>query len=96
MGFLAALRISSGFKFLPPRAGRESASAHTIKEQSWLNKSQLTETLAKAENITLKKGEMVIKAVFENMANLVEKKRIEIRGFESFKVKFCNGYKRRQ
>ena len=58
-----------------------------------MNKSQLTEALAKAENITLKKAEMVVNAVFENMADaLVQKERIEIRGFGSFKVIFYKGY----
>jgi integration host factor subunit beta len=72
------------------------APEHTIKEKSGMNKSQLTEALAKAENITLKKAEMVVNAVFENMADaLVQKERIEIRGFGSFKVKFYNGYKGR-
>jgi hypothetical protein len=69
-------------------------SAHTTKENSGMNKSQLTEALAKAENITLKKAELVVNAIFENMANaLVQKERIEIRGFGSFKVKFYKGYK---
>jgi integration host factor subunit beta len=72
------------------------APAHTTKEKSGMNKSQLTEALAKAENITLKKAEMVVNAVFENMADaLMQKERIEIRGFGSFKVKFYNGYKGR-
>jgi integration host factor subunit beta len=70
--------------------------AHAIEESSRMNKSQLIEALAKAENITLKKAEMVVNAVFENMADaLVDKERIEIRGFGSFKVKFYNGYKGR-
>jgi integration host factor subunit beta len=39
---------------------------------------------------------MVVNAIFENMADaLVQKERIEIRGFGSFKVKFYNGYKAR-
>ena len=61
-----------------------------------MNKSQLTEALAKAENITLKKAEMVVNAVFENMADaLMQKERIEIRGFGSFKVISYKGYKGR-
>jgi integration host factor subunit beta len=61
-----------------------------------MNKSQLAEALAKAENITLKKAEKVINTIFENMADaLVQKERIEIRSFGSFKVKFHNGYKGR-
>jgi len=61
-----------------------------------MNKSQLIEALAKVENITLKKAEMVVNALFENMTEaLMQKERIEIRGFGSFKVKFYNGYKGR-
>jgi integration host factor subunit beta len=46
-----------------------------------MNKAQLIESLAKGENITLKKAEIVVNAVFENMADaLVQKERIEIRG----------------
>jgi len=61
-----------------------------------MNKSQLIEALAKDENLTLKKAEQVVNAIFENMAEaLVKKERIEIRGFGSFKVKFYNGYKGR-
>jgi integration host factor subunit beta len=70
--------------------------AHAPKEWCCMNKSQLIEALAKSENITLKKAEMVVNAVFENMAEaLVQNERIEIRGFGSFKVKFYNGYKGR-
>lgn len=61
-----------------------------------MNKSQLIEALAKAENLTLKKAELVVNAIFENMAEaLVRNERIEIRGFGSFKVKYYNGYKGR-
>ena len=61
-----------------------------------MNKSQLIEAMAKAENLTLKKAEMVVNALFENMAEaLVQSERIEIRGFGSFKVKFYEGYKGR-
>ena len=61
-----------------------------------MNKSQLIEALAKHENLTLKKAEMAVNAIFENIVEaLVENERIEIRGFGSFKVKFYNGYKGR-
>ena len=61
-----------------------------------MNKSQLIEALAKHENLTLKKAEMAVNAIFENMVEaLVGNERIEIRGFGSFKVKFYNGYKGR-
>jgi integration host factor subunit beta len=61
-----------------------------------MNKSQLTEALARAENLTLKKAEMVVNSLFENMADaLAHDERIEIRGFGSFKVRFYNGYEGR-
>ena len=61
-----------------------------------MNKSQLIEALAKHENLTLKKAEMVVNAIFENMAKaLAENERIEIRGFGSFKIKEYGGYKGR-
>ena len=61
-----------------------------------MNKSQLIEALAKHENLTLKKAEMVVNAIFENMAEtLAENDRIEIRGFGSFKIKEYGGYKGR-
>jgi integration host factor subunit beta len=66
------------------------------KEQGRMNKSQLIEALAKHENLTLKKAEMAVNAIFENIVEaLVGNERIEIRGFGSFKVKFYNGYKGR-
>jgi integration host factor subunit beta len=65
-------------------------------EQGSMNKSQLIEALAKHENLTLKKAEMAVNAIFENIVEaLVGNERIEIRGFGSFKVKFYNGYKGR-
>ena len=61
-----------------------------------MNKSQLIEALAKHENLTLKKAEMAVNAMFENIVEaLVGNERIEIRGFGSFKVKSYNGYKGR-
>ena len=61
-----------------------------------MNKSQLIESLAKHENLTQKKAEMAVNAIFENMAEaLLGDERIEIRGFGSFKVKSYDGYKGR-
>jgi len=61
-----------------------------------MNKSQLIEGLAKAEGLTLKKAEMVVNTLFENMTDaLVKNERIEIRGFGSFKVKSYDGYQGR-
>lgn len=61
-----------------------------------MNKSQLIEALAKYENLTLKKAEMAVNVIFDNiMEALVGNERVEIRGFGSFKVKFYDGYKGR-
>jgi integration host factor subunit beta len=61
-----------------------------------MNKSQLIEALAKHENLTLKKAEMAVTAIFENIVEaLAGNERVEIRGFGSFKVKFYDGYKGR-
>ena len=61
-----------------------------------MNKSQLIEALAKTENLTIKKAEMVVNTLFDNMTEaLVENERIEIRGFGSFKVKCYDGYQGR-
>ncbi len=61
-----------------------------------MNKSQLIEALAKAEELTIKKAELVVNTLFENMTDaLVNNERIEIRGFGSFKVKSYDGYQGR-
>ncbi len=66
------------------------------KEYVGMNKSQLIEALAKAENLTLKKAEMVVNALFENMAEaLVQNERIEIRGFGNFTVRTYQSYQGR-
>ncbi len=61
-----------------------------------MNKSQLIEALAKAENLTIKKAEMVINTIFGAVEEaLVQGDRVEIRGFGSFKVKDYYGYQGR-
>ncbi len=61
-----------------------------------MNKSQLVEALAKAENLPLKKAEEVVNTVFGDMeTSLIRGERVEIRGFGSFKVKYYDGYKGR-
>ncbi len=58
-----------------------------------MNKSQLIETLAKEEGLTIKRAEMVINTVFESIEEaLVADDRVEIRGLGSFKVKHYQGY----
>ncbi len=61
-----------------------------------MNKSQLIEALAKAENLALKKAEEVVNTVFGGMEDaLVKGDRVEIRGFGSFKIKRYKGYQGR-
>ena len=61
-----------------------------------MTKSQLIETLAKTEGITLKAAEQAVNITFESMERALEKTdRVEIRGFGSFKVKIYDGYKGR-
>jgi integration host factor subunit beta len=61
-----------------------------------MNKSQLTEAVAKAEDLPLKKAEDVVNTVFREMEKaLIKGERMEIRGLGSFKVKQYDGYKGR-
>ena len=58
-----------------------------------MNKSQLIEALAKAENLTIKTAEEVVNNVFKEMEKaLIKGSRIEIRGLGSFKVKDYTSY----
>jgi len=61
-----------------------------------MNKSQLIESLAKQEGLTLKKAEMVVNTFFGSIEEaLIAGDRVEIRGFGSFKVKNYDGYQGR-
>jgi integration host factor subunit beta len=61
-----------------------------------MNKSQLIESIAKEEGITIKNAANVVNVVFDSMADSLAKgDRVEIRGFGSFKVKKYNSYKGR-
>ena len=58
-----------------------------------MNKSQLIETLAKEQNLPMKKAEEIINTIFGDMENALAKgERVEIRGLGSFKVKSYDGY----
>jgi len=58
-----------------------------------MNKSQLVEALAKAENLTLKTAEDIVNTVFKEMEKtLARGERIEIRGLGSFKIKHYESY----
>ncbi|HOP46832.1 MAG TPA: HU family DNA-binding protein [Desulfobacteraceae bacterium] len=61
-----------------------------------MNKSQLIESLAKAEDLPLKKAEDIVNTVFSDMEKaIIRGERVEIRGLGSFKVKNYDGYKGR-
>ncbi len=58
-----------------------------------MNKSELVEALAEAQDLTYKKSEEIVNIVFESMAGeLIKGGRIEIRGFGSFVVKDYKAY----
>jgi integration host factor subunit beta len=58
-----------------------------------MNKSDLMEALSKETGLPKVKSEEVVNTVFDQMADaLAEGKRVEIRGFGSFKVKDYKGY----
>jgi integration host factor subunit beta len=58
-----------------------------------MNKSQLVESLAKAEKLTIKTAEEVVNTFFREMEkSLMRGKRIEVRGLGSFKVKRYDSY----
>ena len=58
-----------------------------------MNKSQLIEALAKAEDLTIKTAEEVVNTVFKEMEKaLIKGSRIEIWGLGSFKVKDYTSY----
>ncbi|MBW1913415.1 MAG: integration host factor subunit beta [Deltaproteobacteria bacterium] len=61
-----------------------------------MNKSQLIDALAKSESLPLKKAEEIVNMIFGDMEKaLINKERIEIRGFGSFKIKHYEGYQGR-
>lgn len=58
-----------------------------------MNKSQLVEALAKAENLTIKTAEDVVNTFFSEMEkSLTSGSRIEVRGLGSFKIKRYDSY----
>ncbi len=58
-----------------------------------MNKSDLTEALSKVTELPIRKAEVVVRTVFNSMANaLTNNDRVEIRGFGTFKVKDYDGY----
>jgi len=58
-----------------------------------MNKSDLTQSLAKALDIPLRKSEEIVDTVFSAMSKTLSSgERIEIRGFGSFTVRQYDGY----
>ncbi|HMB16926.1 MAG TPA: HU family DNA-binding protein [Pelovirga sp.] len=58
-----------------------------------MNKSELVEALSQKKNLTYKKAEQIVNLIFDSMSqSLVDRDRIEIRGFGSFMVKDYRSY----
>lgn len=58
-----------------------------------MNKSELVEALSQKKNLTYKKAEQIVNLIFDSMTqSLVDRDRIEIRGFGSFMVKDYKSY----
>ncbi|MBW6508198.1 MAG: integration host factor subunit beta [Desulfuromonadales bacterium] len=58
-----------------------------------MNKSELVEALSQKKNLTYKKAEQIVNLIFDSMTqSLVDRNRIEIRGFGSFLVKDYKSY----
>jgi integration host factor subunit beta len=58
-----------------------------------MNKSELVEALSQKRNLTYKKAEQIVNLIFDSMTqSLVDRDRIEIRGFGSFLVKDYKSY----
>jgi integration host factor subunit beta len=58
-----------------------------------MNKSELTNALAKELDLPTRKSEQIVDTVFDTMTKvLVGDERIEIRGFGSFSVRGYDGY----
>ena len=58
-----------------------------------MNKSELVEALSQKKNLTYKKAEQIVNLIFDSMTqSLVDRDRIEIRGFGSFLVKDYKSY----
>ncbi len=58
-----------------------------------MNKSELVESLSQKKNLTYKKAEQIVNLIFDSMTqSLVDRDRIEIRGFGSFMVKDYKSY----
>lgn len=61
-----------------------------------MTKGELIEAIAQREGFNLKKAEIVVKTIFDSMADaLREGERVEIRGFGSFEVRSYEAYKGR-
>jgi len=58
-----------------------------------MNKSELIKKLATDKNLSLEEATEIVNVFFESIYNaLLEERRVEIRGFGSFKIKYYDGY----
>ena len=61
-----------------------------------MNKSELTQQLAKQHDLPVKQAARIVDIVFQTMSDaLCQGDRVEIRGFGSFKVKHYGAYRGR-
>ena len=61
-----------------------------------MNKSQLIRTLAERRSISLEEASTIVNTFFDSIKEtLLQDKRVEIRGFGSFKMKHYEGYQGR-
>lgn len=61
-----------------------------------MNKSQLIRTLAERRSISLDEASTIVNTFFDGIkGTLMQDKRVEIRGFGSFKMKHYEGYQGR-
>ena len=61
-----------------------------------MNKSQLIRTLAERRSISLEEASTIVNTFFDTIKEtLLQDKRVEIRGFGSFKMKHYEGYQGR-
>jgi len=61
-----------------------------------MNKSQLIRTLAERRSISLEEASTIVNTFFDSIKEtLLQDRRVEIRGFGSFKMKHYEGYQGR-
>jgi integration host factor subunit beta len=58
-----------------------------------MNKSELIKTLAERENLSMEDASLIVNTFFDSIKEALKQgRRVEIRGFGSFKIKEYKGY----